>query len=277
MADRPVRTTRYINTDLDVSAMESLNWLVEYFARRKTTCLAHRRAGDGRWYAVFEYGVDLPSPEATVVGLLDQIEAMKPTTRAKWERCPSIEFNIGYDVGETPWAFNEALKPRTVERLASAGATIRWTLYPLASKEVAILDRRDEAAVGDPFAGDVRVRQPSVGRQHDDQQGGRRGGGEGTPSRHRVARIDFLASLVTYLTSAARGEYAPLDSMGDPVGEDVRARVKGYNELIHRVASAIRGGFPDLEGLDEVLTDIAAHHGLNQELAAARTWAYSNG
>ena len=40
------------------------------------------------------------------------------------------EFNIGYDCGEEPWAFNQGLSAETLRRVAAVKASLRWTLYP---------------------------------------------------------------------------------------------------------------------------------------------------
>ncbi len=40
------------------------------------------------------------------------------------------EFNIGYDCGAEPWAFNQGLSAHLLGRMATAGASLRVTIYP---------------------------------------------------------------------------------------------------------------------------------------------------
>jgi hypothetical protein len=39
-------------------------------------------------------------------------------------------FNIGYDCGAEPWAFNQGLTAELLGRMAATGASLRITLYP---------------------------------------------------------------------------------------------------------------------------------------------------
>jgi hypothetical protein len=44
--------------------------------------------------------------------------------------CSRREFNIGYDCGREPWAFNQVLSAQLLSRIAAARASLRVTLYP---------------------------------------------------------------------------------------------------------------------------------------------------
>jgi hypothetical protein len=86
----------------------------------------------GLWYATCESGSSGCSaePEVDIQVLLAAIESLTPPVREQWLACSLREFNIGYDCGEQPWAFNNGLSARTLRRVADAGASLRITLYP---------------------------------------------------------------------------------------------------------------------------------------------------
>ncbi len=58
------------------------------------------------------------------------IESLVPPLRSVWAGCSQREFNIGYDCGLEPWAFNQGLSADLLGRMAKAGASLRVTLYP---------------------------------------------------------------------------------------------------------------------------------------------------
>jgi hypothetical protein len=61
----------------------------------------------------------------------DAVESLEESCRPLWTECRLKEFNIGYDCGHEPWAFNHGLTNQTLLRMAQAGASLRITLYPL--------------------------------------------------------------------------------------------------------------------------------------------------
>jgi hypothetical protein len=123
---------RYLNTDLDLVAERDLTPLSAALEARGLFALNITQAEDQRWYAIFE--VDGPaepeSPEQSMSLMLDAIESLSGPARDLWLECSRREFNIGYDCGDHPWAFNNGLSNRTLLRIGSAGASVRITLYP---------------------------------------------------------------------------------------------------------------------------------------------------
>jgi hypothetical protein len=85
---------------------------------------------DGNWYAIFETDTSFDEPECNIVAMLDAVESLSHEERSVWSRCDLREFNIGYDCGHKPWAFNHGLSARTLGRIAALAASLRWTLYP---------------------------------------------------------------------------------------------------------------------------------------------------
>jgi hypothetical protein len=74
--------------------------------------------------------VDHTEPEPNIATVLAAVESLAPPLRAVWSGCSLREFNIGYDCGREPWAFNQGLSAEVLGRIAAVGASLRWTLYP---------------------------------------------------------------------------------------------------------------------------------------------------
>lgn len=125
-------TIWYLNTDLELTSAEDLSALTTEFEARGAFNLYQGRGDDGRWHATFEISSDVSphEPEQTIAALLDLVEALPGPLRAVWSRCEIREFNIGYDCGRRPWAFNQGLSNAILARLAAAGASLRITIYP---------------------------------------------------------------------------------------------------------------------------------------------------
>ncbi len=80
--------------------------------------------------ATFETENQHAEPEPNIAAMLDAIESLGPAFSSIWSSCSLREFNIGYDCGLEPWAFNQGLSAGLLERMAAAGACLRLTLYP---------------------------------------------------------------------------------------------------------------------------------------------------
>lgn len=129
---------RYANTDLDLTSAEHLTGLAAAFEAQGVSPLHVTRADDGLWYATFE--VDYPDdqhdePEPTITVMLAAIESLSAPLRGVWSGCTRREFNIGYECGKEPWAFNQGLSSELLGRIAAVGASLRITLYPLRRAE----------------------------------------------------------------------------------------------------------------------------------------------
>ncbi len=121
---------RYLNTDLDLVSEQDLRPLTEAFKASGLSPLHVAAADDGRWFATLETDQQFSEPEQTVAVMLTVIEQLVPALRHCWDRCELREFNIGYDCGNEPWAFNQGLSNSLLGRIAAAGATLRITIYP---------------------------------------------------------------------------------------------------------------------------------------------------
>jgi hypothetical protein len=127
---------RYLNTDLDVIASRELTPLAIALAARGICHLCEEPRGyddgGGQWYLTFEVNGSSPDdePEVTIRTMLDALEAIDGDAKELWTVCSKREFNIGYDCGDEPWAFNQGLETGTRRRISELGASRRVTLYP---------------------------------------------------------------------------------------------------------------------------------------------------
>jgi hypothetical protein len=122
-------TICYLNTDLDLTSVEDLSLLGSAFRARGVSPLHLTCGEDGLWYATFEVYCQ-HEPESAISAMLAVVESLDDPMRAVWSRCTRREFNIGYDCGSKPWAFNQGLSSQLLARVAAAGASLRITLYP---------------------------------------------------------------------------------------------------------------------------------------------------
>jgi hypothetical protein len=124
---------RYLNTDLDLVSPQDLTPLVAAFKSAGVYTLhCDQDSTTGNWHGTFESETshNSPEPEIDLAVLLAAIESLSPPLRDQWLACTLKEFNIGYDCGDDPWAFNNGLSAQTLHRLAAAQVSLRITLYP---------------------------------------------------------------------------------------------------------------------------------------------------
>ncbi len=121
---------RYLNTDLDLTSSHDLAALAASFKTHGLQSLHVTRGADGLWYATFEDSKQDDQPEPSIAAMLAAIEALAEPLREVWSGCMLREFNLGYDCGARPWAFNQGLSRQLLGRMAAAGASLRITLYP---------------------------------------------------------------------------------------------------------------------------------------------------
>ncbi len=120
----------YLNTDLDLVSAEDLTALGAAFEAAGVPPMHVTRGEDGLWYARFETDEQYTEPESNIAAMLTSVEALAPSLRSAWAGCSLREFNIGYDCGLRPWAFNQGLSAALLGRMAAAGVSLRVTLYP---------------------------------------------------------------------------------------------------------------------------------------------------
>ena len=123
-------TTHYLNTDLDLNSPNVLTTLATALENESLQPLHVTRVQDDHWYATFETTEMYDEPEPNIASMLDAVESLDEPLREIWNSCVRREFNIGYDCGSEPWAFNHGLSNQLLRRVSEAGASLRITLYP---------------------------------------------------------------------------------------------------------------------------------------------------
>ena len=122
--------SRYLNTDLDLASAADLTLLTEAFVLAGFIVLNSTQSDEGIWYATFETGMSFDDPDCSISAFLDFLDSLKVELQALWMQCTLREFNIGFDCGREPWAFNQGLSSKVLGRMGSYGASLRITLYP---------------------------------------------------------------------------------------------------------------------------------------------------
>ena len=107
----------YLNTDLDLTSADDLTALAAAFQTEGLISLQLARGEDGQWYASFERSGLEDQPEETISALLAVVESLGESLRSVWFGCTLREFNIGYDCGSKPWAFNQGLSSHLLGRM----------------------------------------------------------------------------------------------------------------------------------------------------------------
>ena len=125
----------YLNTDLYLCSADDLTALGAAFEAGGFLPLQLARDDDGLWYANFEVRGRQEEPEATIAVMLAVLESLGDELQADWSKCQRREFDIGYDCGSKPWAFNQGLSSQLLGRIAAVGASLRITLYPQVAKQ----------------------------------------------------------------------------------------------------------------------------------------------
>lgn len=120
----------YLNTDLDVRSRHDLADLAAILKLRGVCPLSISRGEDSLFYATFETEESYYEPEPNIAAMVSVIESLEEPRRSIWESCTQRGFNIGYDCGDRPWAFNQGLSNGLLGRIAAVGVSLRVTIYP---------------------------------------------------------------------------------------------------------------------------------------------------
>lgn len=123
-------TICYLNTDLDLTSPIDLTPLAAVLKAGEIRALHVTHGDDGLWYAIFETDEQHDEPASNIAAMVAVVESLGEPHRSVWFGCTLREFNIGYDCGAEPWAFNQAMPADLLGRIAAVGASLRITLYP---------------------------------------------------------------------------------------------------------------------------------------------------
>lgn len=121
---------QYLNTDLDLVSVSDLRSLARLFETCGLFALDVSQRENGLWYARFETKESYNEPETNIRVMLDAAESLALEHRTIWLGCSVRDFNMGYECGTEPWAFEQGLAHPVLGRIAALGASLRWTIYP---------------------------------------------------------------------------------------------------------------------------------------------------
>ncbi len=119
----------YINIDLDLSAGHSLDKLDQYLISQELMQISYFEA-DSTWKAWYEINECKESPEETMQVFWQSLKNMPTEIKLIWESCNKRAFNIGFDCGKEPWAYNQTLSTETLSRVVELNAEVIITIYP---------------------------------------------------------------------------------------------------------------------------------------------------
>lgn len=131
----PTNPIRYLNTHLVLESAADLTDLANAFRAAGLHPLHVTKGDHGNWYASFETIVQFGDPESNIAVMLSAIESLASPLSTIWRETTLREFNIGFDCGPEPWAFNQGLSNALLIRIGSVGASIRVTIYPAVSHD----------------------------------------------------------------------------------------------------------------------------------------------
>lgn len=121
--------TKYINTDLELRSANDLTPLAAVFDGNDWSRLHLGPTTESEWAASYETGEDVSEPELTILRFLEVIECLDAGLREMWNSCHLRELDLGYDSGDGKYCLMNAISRRTLERIAVAGLSLRFTIY----------------------------------------------------------------------------------------------------------------------------------------------------
>lgn len=127
--------TSYLNTDLEIESREDLAAGAGALEAGGLWVMFRDETPneDGLYFARFEVfevaGQSGYRADQTVSTLLSAVEALPPPLRRVWDACSLRLFDLGYQSGKEPFAFQDDLSAETLRRLTAVGGSLRVTLY----------------------------------------------------------------------------------------------------------------------------------------------------
>ena len=120
--------TRFLNVDLEVSSASDLTWLVEELGEDVSNLFCG--PAQGHFLATFEADPMSADPDGLIGYLCGLIEGLSDEQRRVWDQAFLKIFDIGYQVGNEPPAYQSDLRPETLAAIVRIGASVRITIYP---------------------------------------------------------------------------------------------------------------------------------------------------
>jgi hypothetical protein len=128
-----VAKTHFLNVDLELTSEQSLRPILTEVEKLggKVDVLKQVKAGELNHLSleVWPGSVSHNSADRTINAICRVVESLGEKGRVAWDRCRSRVFNIGYESGDRPSAYESALKTATIERVSRLKGSITVTIY----------------------------------------------------------------------------------------------------------------------------------------------------
>lgn len=95
--------------------------------------LYHYGQESDEWKASFSHensGSPEDLPEKTLQMLLNDLESSEILHHPQWGKTHSRVFDMGFDAGDKPWAYNQTVSSQTLARMAKFDISLTITIYP---------------------------------------------------------------------------------------------------------------------------------------------------
>ena len=128
----------YRTTDLEILGTFDLTPIADQMVQQGLVSYHIEPWQGGSSFARFNSARSFSNPDSDIAEMLTAIEALDQHAKSLWSTCNERNFDIAYDCGDGPWAFNQQLLPSTLARIATVQAGIVITIYPMLETDAVI-------------------------------------------------------------------------------------------------------------------------------------------
>lgn len=119
----------FLNVDLDIESKVSLKLMIENL--EPEVIILYQDQSKGYYRLSLELSNYISNPDEVIAYFCHLIENFPTNVRKIWEQCCVRIFDIGYESGNYPRAFRSELRASTIQKVATVGASIIVTIYPI--------------------------------------------------------------------------------------------------------------------------------------------------
>ncbi|WP_105169382.1 hypothetical protein [Pseudoalteromonas sp. T1lg23B] len=119
---------QFLNVDLELESKHDISALVNDLKRN--AIVLHYDQDEYRQLARIEADAEVLSPDKAINHLCELIESCSKPALKQWLSCTKRTFDIGFNSGNEPKCYSQALHADTLLRISAIGAGIEITLYP---------------------------------------------------------------------------------------------------------------------------------------------------
>ncbi|MFH1778268.1 MAG: hypothetical protein ABH952_12060 [Candidatus Omnitrophota bacterium] len=125
-----MKKIEYLNTDLNIKSAKPFKKLNTFLTGKKLLSLHYGKV-KGEWWGTYAIcNPQYKTPKKTIEIFLKELSQMGETIRKQWDQCNLKEFDIGYECGQKPGAFNNEIPKDILGKLIELDIGIRITIYP---------------------------------------------------------------------------------------------------------------------------------------------------